>query len=42
MLDALTPGDLGSICTDPQGTPAVYVTAAFQVGLGAVLAAAIS
>lgn len=42
VLDRLTPGDLGQICTDPQGTPAVYVTAAFQVGLGAVLAAAIS
>ena len=42
MLDLLTPGDLGQICTDPQGTPAVYVTAAFQVALGAVLAAAIS
>ena len=42
VLDLLTPGDLGAICTDPQGTPAVYVTAAFQIGLGAVLAAAIS
>ena len=42
VLDRLTPGDLGAICTDPQGTPAVYVTAAFQIGLGAVLAAAIS
>lgn len=42
VLDKLTPGNLGEICTDPQGSPAVYVTAAFQVGLGAVLAAAIS
>ena len=42
VLDRLTPGDLGEICTDPQGTPAVWVTAAFQIGLGAVLAAAIS
>ena len=42
VLDKLTPGNLGQICTDPQGTPAVYVTAAFQVGLGAVLAAAIA
>jgi uncharacterized membrane protein YjfL (UPF0719 family) len=42
VLDRLTPGDLGAICTDPEGTPAVYVTAAFQIGLGAVLAAAIS
>jgi len=42
VVDRLTPGDLGQICTDPQGTPAVWVTAAFQVALGAVLAAAIS
>lgn len=42
VLDRLTPGNLGEICTDPQGTPAVFVTAAFQVALGAVLAAAIS
>lgn len=42
VLDRLTPGDLGAICTDPEGSPAVYVTAAFQIGLGAVLAAAIS
>jgi len=42
VLDRLTPGDLGQICTDPQGSPAVYVTAAFQLALGAVLAAAIS
>ena len=42
VLDRLTPGDLGQICTDPQGTPAVFVTAAFQIALGAVLAAAIS
>ena len=42
VLDRLTPGDLGQICTDPQGSPAVYVTAAFQIALGAVLEAAIS
>ena len=42
VLDRLTPGDLGQICTDPQGSTAVYVTAAFQIALGAVLAAAIS
>ena len=42
VLDRLTPGDLGQICTDPQGSPAVYVTASFQIALGAVLAAAIS
>ena len=42
VLDVLTPGHLGTIVTDPQGTPAVYVTAAFQLALGAVLAAAVS
>lgn len=42
VLDVLTPGHLGSIVTDPEGTPAVYVTAAFQLALGAVLAAAVS
>ena len=42
VIDRLTPGNLGAICTDPEGTPAVWVTAAFQIGLGAVLAAAIS
>ena len=42
VLDKLTPGNLGAICTDPEGSPAVWVTAAFQIGLGAVLAAAIS
>ena len=42
VLDRLTPGNLGEICTDPEGSSAVYVTAAFQIALGAVLAAAIS
>lgn len=42
VLDLLTPGDLGKICTDPDGSPAVFVTAAFQLALGAVLAAAIA
>ena len=42
VLDALTPGHLGTIVTDPQGTPAVWVTAAFQIALGAILAAAVS
>ena len=26
VLDRLTPGNLGEICTDPEGTPAVFVT----------------
>jgi hypothetical protein len=42
VIDRLTPGDLGEICTDPEGSPAVFVTAALQIALGAVLAAAIS
>ena len=41
-IDALTPGDLGLICTDPEPHPAVWVTAVSHVVLGAVLAAAIS
>ena len=42
VLDVLTPGHLGSIVTDPEGTPAVWVTAAFLLALGAVLAAAVA
>ena len=42
VLDAVTPGHLGAIVTDPTSTPAVWVTAAFQIALGAVLSAAVS
>ena len=42
VVDALTPGDLGLICTDPEPHPAVWVTAVSHVVMGAVLAAAIS
>jgi uncharacterized membrane protein YjfL (UPF0719 family) len=42
VIDALTPGHLGTLVTAPDSTPVVYVTAAFQLALGAVLAAAIS
>lgn len=42
VVDALTPGDLGIICTDTEAHPAVWVTAVTHVVMGAVLAAAIS
>ena len=42
VIDALTPGDLGIICTDAEPHPAVWVTAVTHVVMGAVLAAAIS
>ena len=42
VLDLLTPGHLGTLVTAPDSTPVVWVTAAFQLALGAVLAAAIS
>ena len=42
VVDRFTPGDLGVICTDPNPHPAVWVTAATQLVMGAVLAAAIS
>ena len=41
-VDLLTPGDLGELITEEPTHPAVWVTSAFQLGLGAVLAAAIS
>ena len=42
LVDRLTPGELGHLITEEPTHPAVWVTGAFQVGLGAVLAAAIS
>jgi uncharacterized membrane protein YjfL (UPF0719 family) len=42
LMDVITPGDLGEIVMDEPLHPAVWVTSAFQLGLGAVLAAAIS
>lgn len=42
VVDALTPGHLGTLVTSAENTPIVYVTVAFQLALGAVLAAAIS
>ena len=42
LADRLTPGALGTICTDPEPHPAVYVTVASHLAVGAILAAAIS
>lgn len=42
VVDAVTPGHLGSLVTDEVPHPATWVTAAVQLVLGAVLAAAIS
>jgi len=42
VMDRLTPGDLGLICTSPERHPAVYVTMATLVTVGAIVAAAIS
>ncbi len=42
LVDALTPGDLGIICTESEPHPAVWITAVTQLVMGAVLAAAIS
>jgi uncharacterized membrane protein YjfL (UPF0719 family) len=42
VVDALTPGDLGLICTDADAHPAIWVTAVSHIVMGAVLAAAIS
>jgi uncharacterized membrane protein YjfL (UPF0719 family) len=42
IVDRLTPGDLGAMLTDPQPHPAVYITAAAHLAVGAIVAAAIS
>ena len=42
VADRLTPGKLGVICTDRERHPAVYVTVASHLAMGAILAAAIS
>lgn len=42
LADRLTPGALGTICTDREPHPAVYVTVASHLAVGAILAAAIS
>ena len=42
LADRLTPGQLGVICTDTERHPAVYVTVASHLAVGAIVAAAIS
>ena len=42
LLDLLTPGRLGTILVDPEPHPAVWVSAAVHVAVGAVIAAALS
>lgn len=42
IVDWCTPGKLGVICTDTERHPAVYVTVATHIALGAILAASIS
>ena len=42
VADRLTPGNLGVICTEKEPHPAVYVTVASHLAVGAVVAAAIS
>ena len=42
VVDLITPGDLGIICTDVEPHPAVWVIAVNHLVTGAVLAAAIS
>lgn len=42
IVDAVTPGDLGIICTDAESHPAVWVSAVTHVIMGALLAAALS
>ena len=42
VIDKLTPGKLGVICTDEEPHPAVYVTMAAHLAVGAIVAAAIS
>ncbi len=42
VMDRLTPGKLGVICTSAERHPAVYVTMATLVTVGAIVAAAIS
>ena len=42
LIDRFTPGELGVICTDVERHPAVMVTVAAHLSLGAIIAAAIS
>lgn len=42
LVDALTPGKLGEIVTDDVPHPAVYVSVATHIAVGAIVAAAIA
>lgn len=42
LVDRLTPGDLGAIVTQDRLHPAVFVTVAMHLSVGAIVAAAIS
>ncbi|HEX5598261.1 MAG TPA: DUF350 domain-containing protein [Micromonosporaceae bacterium] len=42
LLDLFTPGRLGQVLVDPQPHPAVWVSAAVHLAIGAIIAAAIS
>lgn len=42
VMDRLTPGNLGVICTSSQHHPAVYVTMATLLAVGVIVAGAIS
>ena len=42
IMDRLTPGNLGVICTSSERHPAVYVTVATLLTVGAIMSAAIS
>ncbi|HEY1176912.1 MAG TPA: DUF350 domain-containing protein [Phytomonospora sp.] len=42
ILDLLTPGKLGTILVDTEPHPAVWVSAAVHIAVGAVIAAALS
>ena len=42
LIDLLTPGKLGDIVTDPQPQPATWVTAVAHLGVGLIIAAALS
>lgn len=42
VLDLLTPGKLGEICTSEEPQPAVWVNSAMHIALGGVIAMALS
>lgn len=42
LIDLVTPGDLGAICTGTTAHPAVWVTAAEQIAIALIVAAAIA